>query len=233
MSTPDPLEWLRAEQERPSGTRMEFQQRLAALDASLIGLAEQVAGAVVPVTTAFLEADAHAAGAALDQDQAVRRGSRQLEDACYGLLARESPVAGDLRRVVAVLRCAGDVQRASNLLRHVAESLTWVHPPSMPEELRTTIRQLGEVSAEIFDRAVAAWRIHDGLAAPELEARDDQVDLLQKVLLTELYTGRQSVEESVSLALIARYYERIADHGVELARQVAYVVTGDRVPSED
>ena len=69
----------------------------------------------------------------------------------------------------------------------------------------------------------------DALAANELEDADDQVDLLQKVLLTDLYTGEQSVEEAVSLALIARYYERIADHGVEIARQVSFVVTGDRV----
>jgi phosphate transport system protein len=76
---------------------------------------------------------------------------------------------------------------------------------------------------------VDAWRRHDPLAATELQVRDDHADLLQKVLLTDIYTGSQSVEESVSLALIARYYERIADHGVEMARQVTYFLTGDRL----
>jgi phosphate transport system protein len=146
------------------------------------------------------------------------------------MLARQQPVASDLRRIVAILRSVADVTRSAYLLRHVAESLTWVHPPSMAADLRRTIGDLGEVSAEVFAGAVTAWATHDALAANELNARDDQVDFLQKALLTELYTGPgQSVEEAVSLALIARYYERVSDHGVEMARHVTYFLTGQRL----
>lgn len=225
----DPLAWLEEEQRSHSGTRHAFQEQLAACDAQLVAIGRGVASAVMPVTEAFLEADNHRAGELIAGDLTVDRSCTRLEEACYLLLARQAPVASDLRRVVAILKSIADVQRSAYLLRHVAESLTWVHPPSMPEELRKTIHELGVVSREIFSGAVEAWGRHDGLAANELDARDDQVDLLQKVLLTELYTGRQSVEEAVSLALIARYYERVADHGVEMARQVAYFVTGERL----
>ena len=122
-----------------------------------------------------------------------------------------------------------DVQRSGNLLTHVVESLAWVHPPSLPLQLRDTIRQLGIVSAEMLHRAVSAWEQHDALAAEDLERRDDQVDLLQKELLSELYTGAQTIEEAVSLGLIARYYERVADHGVELTRHLTFFLTGDRL----
>ena len=225
----DPLEWLEASTREPMGVRVDFQAQLGACDRALVGIMRRVAAAVEPVTAAFLQADAHGAATAQAVDEETGRRCRDLEEACYVLLARQSPVGSDLRRVVAVLRSTAGVQRSASLLRHVAESLHWVHPPAMAEEVRQTVAQLGEVAAEIMRRAADAWEAHDGLAAVDLEARDDQADLLQKCLLTELYTGRQSVEEAVSLALLARYYERIADHGVEAARQIAYVVTGQRI----
>lgn len=229
---PDPLAWLEAERREPGGSRVEFDEQLADLDRLLVAAGSLVAGRIEPVTAAFLQADTHAAAKAIAADVEVDRRCRDLEEGCYVLLARQSPVARDLRRVVAVLRSTADVQRSGNLLRHVAESLTWVHPPAMDEDMRDTIAQLGSTSAAIFSGAVDAWADHDALAANDLAKQDDQVDLLQKFLLTELYTGQQSVEESVSLALIARYYERIADHGVEMARQVAYFLTGER-PEDD
>ncbi|HWB71963.1 MAG TPA: PhoU domain-containing protein [Egibacteraceae bacterium] len=229
---PDPLDWLERERRQPGGPRLDFRRQLTRCDAHLVAAGRLVADMIQPVTTAFLEADVHAAAKMGDVDVEVGRRCVRLEEACYALLARQSPVAGDLRRVVAVLRSSLDVQRSGDLLRHVADSLTWVHPPAMAQELRGTVALLGSVSAEIFAGALAAWQAHDGLAANELQERDDQVDLLEKCLLTELYTGRQSVEETVSLALIARYYERIADHGVEMARQVAYFVTGARLTGQ-
>lgn len=224
----DPLEQLEQERRQRPARRVEFRAQLDACDQLLIEVASLVADAIIPITTAFLQADRYASQHVTGWEE-IQRRCVGLEDASYLLLARQSPVAGDLRRIIAVLYCAREVARSGNLLGHIAASLTWVHPPSMPDHLRQVISQLGTVSSEIFHGGIEAWRRHDGLASCELEARDDQVDLLQKVLLTEIYTGQQSVEESVSLALISRYYERIADHGVELARQVSYFVTGDRV----
>lgn len=226
---PDPLHWLEAERRSPGGSRVEFHQQLEDCNRRLVETAALVGGAIRPVTTAFLEADTHRVEEYFEAEDRLRSACLELEEACYLLLARQSPVSVDLRRVVATLRSTSDVERSGNLLRHVGESLTWVHPPAMSEDLRTTIGQLGTRSAVIFGIAIDAWRHHDPLAAVELERLDDQVDMLQKVLLTEIYTGQQSVEEAVTLALIARYYERIADHGVEMARQVAYFVTGDRM----
>jgi phosphate transport system protein len=140
----DPIQWLEAERRGQGSSRVEFHQQLEDCDAQLVAAAGIVADAVVPVTHAFLEADSHVAREFLAADTRVRHLSRELEEACYLLLARQSPVAVDLRRVVATLRSGQSIDRSSNLLRHVAESLTWVHPPSMADELRTTIRQLGE-----------------------------------------------------------------------------------------
>jgi len=226
---PEPLSWLEDERLAPTGARHQFQQQLRDVNDLLVSVGRTVSGAILPVTEAFLEADQYAADAVVAGPLAVDHNCLRLEEACYLLLARQAPVARDLRWLVAVLRSVADVQRSASLLRHVASSLTWVHPPSMPEDLRQTIFQLGLVASEIFTAGIESWDAHDALAANDLDGRDDQVDLLQKWMLTELYTGRQSVEEAVSLALIARYYERVADHGVELARHVAYYLTGNRL----
>jgi phosphate transport system protein len=225
----DPLARLESEHRDTSGARQRLHEQLEELDAQLIALMRDVSERVSSATEAFLEADAHRASSLEMADTDVTRRCTELEEAGYLLLATQSPVATDLRRTIAVLRSVNDVQRSGNLLKHVVESLNWIHPPSLPVELRDNIRQLGAVSAEMFGRATTAWKQHDALAAEDLERRDDEVDLLQKELLSELYTGRQSIEESVSLGLIARYYERIADHAVDITRHLTFFLTGDRL----
>lgn len=225
----DPLARLEDDEPQPT-LRLGFSEALADCDRALLAAGARVSGAIQPMTEAFLIGDAHSAARWIAADLEVDLACQQLEERCFLLIARQAPVAGDLRRLIAVLKCIQDVARSGDLLRHVGESLTWIHPPSMPAKLRETVQQLGDVSHDLFERGLRAWERRDALAANELERDDDQVDLLQKVLLTDLYTGTQAVEEAVSLALIARYYERIADHGVEIARQAAYVVTGERPP---
>lgn len=231
--TDDPLARLEAERREPSAARHGLHELLEELDRQLIEMMRAVADRVQPTTEAFLEADDHAAASLIEQDKGLTHDCTALEEAGYLLLATQSPVATDLRRIIAVLRSVNDVQRTGNLLSHVVESLSWVHPPSLAHELRDTIRQLGAVASDMLHRAATAWIEHDPLAAEDLERRDDQADLLQKMVLTELYTGSQSIEESVSLGLIARYYERAADHAVEMARHLTFFLTGDRLSDRD
>ncbi len=229
---PDPLAWLDdADSQHEAGDEV-FAEQLEGCRIRLIELAGDVSQRILPVTDAFLDGDADAA-----RDHIVHRriaaDCERLEDACFYLLARQGPAGADLRRIVATIRCVTPIERGASIVAHVARSLTWVHPPSMPQRLRETLRELAGHAAQVFEGAVGAWRDLDGHAAAELQRSDDEVDLLQKLLLTELYTGAQSTEESVSLALIARYLERLGDHGVEMARQVAYAVTGRRSTDAD
>jgi phosphate transport system protein len=210
--------------------RMDFYERLERLELELIAAAGQPAGAIQGVTEAFLDGDAPTAETWVSQNVGLARSCRSLEEEGYVFLARQGPVASDLRRVVAILRGADDVRRSGSLLAHIATSLTWVDPRGLSKSIRDIVRELGEVVGSIFVGAVQAWREADGLAAIDLQHEDDRADGLQKQLLGELYGGGCSVEEAVSLALMARYYERIADHGVDLARGVTWAVTGDRLP---
>lgn len=229
----DPLARLEAERRKPAATRQRLDAQLQMLDDGLIAMMRELAARVKPATSAFLEADTHAATSLEEADAVMTQRCTHVEEAGYLLLATQSPVAADLRRAIAALRAVNDIQRSGNLLTHVVESLAWVHPPSLSTTLRDSISQLGDVSGEMFGSAADAWERQDALAAADLERRDDQVDLLQKELLSDLYTGSQTIEESVTLALIARYYERIADHAVELARHLVFWLTGDRLIDRD
>lgn len=225
----DPLERLGRERLAEPTVRAQFHARLCDLEGQLVRAAQRTADAILPVTTAFLDADHEAAEQWEPRRRQLRVACRDLEEDCYLLLARESPVAGDLRRVVATLRATGDVDRTAGLLGHVATSLTWIDPPSMPGDMRAIVEELGTVVSAIHQDAVRAWRDSDGLAAIDLQRVDDRADRLQRDLLTEIHAGRCSTEEAVTLALVARYYERIGDHGVELARGVTYALTGERL----
>ncbi|MFO8075310.1 MAG: PhoU domain-containing protein [Egibacteraceae bacterium] len=101
---PDPLAWLEAERREPGGSRVGFREQLTDIDRLLVEAGELVAETVEPITQAFLEADGQTAGAMIARAPLIDRRCGQLEEACYILLARQSPVGGDLRHVVAVLR---------------------------------------------------------------------------------------------------------------------------------
>ena len=210
-----------------AGPRAHFQAQLRDLDAALVAIAEDVARAIAPANRALLdglpaEADERA------RDSAVRGRYRELEDACFVLIAREAPVGVDLREVVAIVRAVTDIERSSKLLVHIAETFADVHPERMADGVRIALRMLAQSSERIFTSGVTAWQHRDGLAVNELHELDDEVDRLQAGLLSELYLGRHPVEQVVALALLGRYYERLADHGVALAYHIAWAVTGLR-----
>lgn len=214
-------------QGRPlGGARHRLDEMLDGLDARLVAGIREIAQRIVPTTNAFLEANEVAAVSLKDADATVATHCTELEEAGYLLLAMQSPVATDLRRTIAVLRSSNNVLRSSNLLTHIVESLEWVHPPSLAAEVNTTIERLGELSAAMYDRAVVAWEHHDAGAASDLEQRDDEVDMLQRQLLEQLVAGPQATQESITLGLIGRYYERIADHAVSVTRHLAYYLNG-------
>lgn len=213
--------------------RPEYRDQLAAIDAALLRLAEEVVDRLARVSTALVEGGRGVVGETAAWHGTIEGRCRRLEDDCFVLVARQAPVAADLREVFAVIRSINDVERSAKLLRHLAESLRHTEPPVLSASLRAAVEVLAGASRSIFGGGVRAWRDRDGLAINELEELDDEVDRLQERLLAELYRGGHRTEDVAALVLLARWYERLADHGVELARHVSWAVTGDRVEGGD
>jgi len=152
----------------------------------------------------------------------------------YELLARQAPVASDLRAVITALHAASDIERMGDLAEHIAEISLRRHPAiAVPEELRPVIREMAEVADRIAAKSVAVLSTADAVQAAELERDDDQMDELHRQLLAFMLGAawRHGVEAAIDGALLGRYYERFADHAVNAGNQVVFFVTGEAAAS--
>ncbi len=213
----------------PSRVRLTLDEKLNDIEDRFVRAAVLVAEALPELTGSFLDGDREAVAQAEHMAEQVRDLVREVEDEGFIILAREAPVGRDLRLLVALLRLATDIERSASLLLHVSEAANHLDPRGLPESLRTTLRELAVASAEVFRAGIDAWRQRDGLAVTDVDELDHRVDKLQVAVLDESSATERLGEELLVLGLVARYLERIADHGVALARDVAFVVTGERV----
>jgi phosphate transport system protein len=158
--------------------RSEYAAWMDRIDDELVGGALLVTEALPRVTAAFLACDRTAITATRAMASEVDARVRFVEEQGFLLLAREAPVAGDLRRLVSILRLITAVERSAALVRHVAELLARVDPRELPTPVREQVAELGRSAAAVFRDGVDAWRQRDGLAAGELDEADAAVDRL-------------------------------------------------------
>jgi phosphate transport system protein len=201
----------------------------------LVTMTGEVRTAVRRATESLLQADARIAEEVIGSDAAVDRQREVVEDRAFEILARQQPVAGDLRVLVAALRMVADLERMGDLAVHVAKVARLRFPEcAVPAELRDNVARMGVVAEEMVQAAGDILARRDLDEALELERQDEEMDLLRRsqfrVLLNDDWA--HGVESAVDVALLGRYYERIADHAVSLARRVVYLVTGERYPVE-
>ena len=152
------------------------------------------------------------------------------------MLARQQPVATDLRTIVTSMRMSADLERMGDLARHVAKVARRRYPDSaVPATLRATLLEMGQVAERIVAKAGSVIASRDVALAVQLEQDDDEMDRLHRQLFAQLLGGNWSygMEAAVDITLVGRYYERFADHAVSVARRVVYLVTGEWHESYD
>jgi len=221
--------------ERPLHSRVvrdAYHDQLDDLTGSLVELTRLVAGAIGRATQALLDADLDLAQQVISQDAAIDARQVDIEQQAFDLLARQQPVAGDLRMIVTSLRIVADLERAGDYATHVAEVARRRHPSSaVPPALVATVLEMGQLVQRIVAKAGSVIAARDLALALEIEREDDVIDALHKqlfaVLLADNWDG--GVEAAIDVTLVGRYYERCADHAVSVARRVVYLVTGEPV----
>ena len=209
--------------------RDSYHEQLAEVGDGLIEMSRLVGSAVSKATTALLDADVAAAEAVIDGDQAVNDLYYQLDDVAVQLLARQQPVATDLRAIVTGLRMSSDLERVGDYAVHIAKVARRRHPAQVvPVELRSTILEMGQAATRIAVKAGTVIATRDLTLAAQLLADDDTIDDLHAQLFEQLLSGSfdHGVEAAIDLALVGRYYERLADHAVSVSHAVTYLVTG-------
>lgn len=210
--------------------RDAFQDQLDTVFNDLSGIARQVQTAVTRATDALLTADVHLAEEVISGDAAIDLVREEVEDHAFELLSLQQPVAGDLRVIVAALRMVAELERMGDLSVHVAKIARMRVPNvAVPPEAQPTIRRMAQVASEMAGKVAEIIAERDVEAAADLAKDDDEMDGLRRSSLKELLSAewQHGVEPAVDLALLGRYYERIADHAVSVANRVVFVVTGE------
>ncbi|MGW2322399.1 phosphate signaling complex protein PhoU [Streptomyces sp. NPDC001680] len=210
--------------------RQAYHEELDAISDGLVEMANLVGSAIGLATTALLDGDLQLAESVISTDGKVDDLQRDLENRAVSVLARQQPVATDLRIVVTSLRMTADLERSGDLARHVAELARMRYPQrAVPRDLRRTVLEMGQLAQRLMAQAAEVILTQDVKAALRLEQEDDRMDELHRMVFQHLMDDQWShgVETAVDVTLVGRYYERFADHAVSVAQRVVYLVTGD------
>lgn len=208
--------------------RSGYDEQLDRLTGALAVMSREATAAIQGAGTALLDVDQEAAALVVQNDAVLDQLRWDIEAAVPELLARQQPVASDLRLVLCAIRIAGDLERMGDLAVHIAKIVQMRYPNMVvPPPAAAVVAEMAEAAARIAEKASTVLATRDPLTAMQIGLDDDEVDTAQSRLLSLLLSGWQyGVESAIDLALVGRYYERYADHAVNVARQVVYLVTG-------
>jgi phosphate transport system protein len=210
--------------------RDAFHEELDAIQATLVTMGEMVSVAMSRSSEALLKADVKLAEQVISEDEKLDTIQHDLEARAINLMARQQPVAQDLRILVTSLRMSADLERMGDLCHHIAKLARMRYPEvAVPAELLATIENMGTTAVKIIEKSTHVIKTQDLQAAIELETDDDEMDKLHRALFVALLDDSWShgIEAAIDMTLLGRYYERCADHAVSIARRVYFLVKGE------
>lgn len=216
--------------------RETYHESLDEIIDDLVQMAHDIAVAVRDATRALLDGDLTAAEQVISNDEKIDARHDDIEQRCFILLARQAPVAGELRTIVAALRMVTDLGRMGDLAAHIAKIARLRFPTkAVPEPLQANFSRMAELVEAMVVEAGRTLDAKDVNVAGGLAKNDEEIDALRreqfKVVLGDDW--QHGVEAAVDVALLGRYYERVSDHAVALGRRLIYLVTGEAPEGED
>jgi phosphate transport system protein len=210
--------------------RNAFHDELDGIGLTLLQMAGLVKVAMNDATSALLTVDLNSAEKVIAADDVIDEIQHELDARTINLMARQQPVASDLRTLVTSLRMSADLERMGDLAHHVAKQARMRYPNSaVPAELVPTITAMGLVADKIIDKLSSVMEHRDTVRALEIETDDDEMDKLHRDLIGILLDDGwpHGIETAIDMTLLGRYYERFADHAVSISRRVYFLVTGE------
>ncbi|MET8878890.1 phosphate signaling complex protein PhoU [Nocardia sp. NPDC004604] len=213
-----------------------YNEQMADL-AHLLGEMAGLAGSAMDrATQSLLQADLTLAESVISEDERISEMITDAEEKAFALLALQAPVAGDLRQVVSAIQIVQDVNRMGALALHVAKVTRRRHPNhALPEAVNGYFAEMGRIAVNMGESAREVLETRDPLRAAQLNEDDEAMDDLHRHLFTLLMDRdwKYGVAAAVDVTLLGRYYERFADHAVEIGRRVIFLVTGVLPPDVD
>lgn len=213
-----------------TGTRKAFHEEISELEDDVIRMGTMVIEAIQAAAAALLNADLQAVEKVIADDKAIDDLNHSIEDRCYLLLARQQPMAVDLRTIVGVLRVIHELERTGDDMKNVAKASRWLYPHGLDPKMRGLIDRMRDQATVQMRLAMDAFAERDPARAAALEDMDDVMDELQKDLFRTIFAAAAvdevTIHRAVQVTLIGRFFERTADHAVNIGDRVAYMVTG-------
>ena len=209
--------------------RSAYQDELDGVSQSLVDLTNMVTASVVKASKAVQSADLELAEEVIATDLKIDEYQHELDARIIDIIARQQPVASDLRALVTAMRMSADLERMGDLAHHIGKVARLRHPdPAIPEALLLPFTEMGHVAEKLSIMVATVIASRDTTMALQVEKDDDEMDdLHKKVISTIINEGSGlSIESAIDLTLLGRYYERYADHAVSVARRVYLLVTG-------
>ncbi len=213
--------------------RNVFHEELESITADHLKMTALVKEAIDSGTKALLGADLQLAESVIAADLAVDAIQHNLDERTLNLIARQQPVASDLRKLVSSLRISADLERMGDLALHIAKLARMRYPnKAVPDEVVEVVSEMGNAASRIVEKMAVVLEFGDTNRALEIDRDDDEMDKLQRKLISTILGPNwvHTVESAVDMAFASRYYERFSDHAVSIAQRVYYIETGEFVP---
>ena len=210
--------------------RKGFHHELDEIKQEVMRLAASTTESIARATNVILSGDLEGADYLIQFDDEIDARAVDLEERCYQMLALQAPVAGDLRQVVALVKMIAEIERSSDLTVNICKATRRIYGHALEPRLRGVIAKMGDQAQQLFSAAIDAFETGDVAKAAALDDMDSFLDGLQRefvrLILESHSAGNIDLQVAIQLAVVARFYERIGDHAVNIGERVLYMITG-------
>lgn len=217
--------------------RKSFHSELSEVHGELMRIGAQVIEAIPRATRVLLDSDLEGADYLIQGDDEIDARCLEVEEHCYRILALQAPVASDLRAVIVALKMTAEIERSGDLAVNVCKAARRIYGHSMNPKLRGLIAKMSEQAQQLFAAAMEAYDETDAAKAAAVDDMDNYLDALQKQFIQTIFeshsAGTIDLPVGIQMAITARFFERIGDHAVNIARLVEFQITGTLPPAGD
>jgi len=210
--------------------RSTFHKEVEEIRQEVLSLGRSVIEAIPRATAVLLNSDLEGADYLLQADDEIDARAIDIEEKCFQELALQSPVAGDLRLLVSMIKIAGELERSADLAVNICKAARRIFGHEIDPTLRDLIAKMSEQAQQLFVSTMEAFSDHDGAKAAAIDDMDSFLDGLHRRFIAEIFEIHASKEielqVAVQLAMVARFYERIGDHAVNVSERTRFIVSG-------
>ncbi len=210
--------------------RQEFQREQDAIEARVIELFGMLAEDLTRATDALLTGNNEVVKLLAEREKVIQALYPEIESLVNRAILLQAPVASDLRFLLTVLRIVPELERSHSLVEHIARRADHFLSSELTPRTRGLVERMGELASDMWRQATDSWYQRDASAADSLTERDEEMDELHSSLIGELASGTMGIPVTMEMTLVARFYERLGDHAVNVAGRVSYLAGSQKPP---